>query len=177
MGRRKSVAELQRQLQYAQARANYTRPPREEGSATRRQPKIACQYQSMFDTTQQFTIQASQAAVTFFGGLTALGLADASTDPVPPTAFNPALIKAMIADSSPSVVRAVGSNRPYTRYGKGARNSGSQYTFSAPISADTAAGMRTKFNTVSQAKKSAVGGTYGRIWFEPERFPLVESGA
>lgn len=177
MGRRKTVAELQRQLTYAQARAQYQRPPREDGAATRRQPRTPVSYDSIYSATEKYTVQASAAAIQFFGGLTPLGLTDAAGDPSAPRGFRPATIRAMVADSSPSVVRAVGSNRPYVRYGRGTRGSNTQYTYTAPLSADTSLLLRTRFNTVADSIQASLGGNYGRVWMEPERLPLVESGS
>ena len=179
MSRRKSVRELERDLQYARAREAYTPPLREEGAATQRRPKTPVQYNSIL-AGKKFTLQASANGLTFFGGEAALGLGDAADDPGVPRGFRPNLIKALQADATPNVVRARGSNRPYLRYARGTRGSGVQSTFSAPIS-DTGAtatisDVKTKFQAVSNAKKSTVG-AFGRIWIEWERLPLAESGS
>lgn len=179
MSRRKSVRELERDLQYARAREAYNPPLREEGSVTQRRPKRPVQYNSLF-AARPFTVQGSEAGITFFGGIAALGLADADIeDPVAPRGFKPTLIKAMQADGTPEVVRARGSGRPYIRYARGTRGSSVQSTFSAPLSdtgaAATVSGVRAKFDTVSDAKKAAVG-SYGRIWVEWEKYPFAESG-
>lgn len=83
---------------------------------------------------------------------------------------------AMVSDSSPAVVRAKGSNRPYTRYGSGTRGGGTQYNYTAPITADTPANLKGKVTGVITAKKGSLGGAYGRIWFEPEDYPYAASG-
>jgi hypothetical protein len=176
MGRRKSVANLQEQLDYAKRREAYRPPQRAEGTATQRRPKRAVKYGCTSIASTDFTIQTSAAGVTFFGGIAVLGLADAATDPTPPKGFKP---NRMVADGSPQVVRALGSGRAYTRYARGSRGSNTQSSFSAAISdttTPTVTSVRTKFATVANSKKAEIGGSYGRIWFEPERLPLVESG-
>jgi hypothetical protein len=179
MGTRKTVQQLQAQLDAAKRRDAYVAPQRAEGTATQRRPKSSVKYGSTSKASTDFSIETSKAGIAFFGGLTALGLADAATDPTSPRGFRPNRINAMIADSSPQVVRAKASNRAYTRYARGSRGSNTQSTFSAAISditTPTTASVRTKFATVADSKKDEVGGSYGRIWFEPERLPLVESG-
>lgn len=47
MARRKTAKELQKQLQYAQAREAYKKPEKEQGAPTRRSPKIALAYKPM----------------------------------------------------------------------------------------------------------------------------------
>lgn len=176
MGRRKTVRELQRDLQYAQKRESYVAPDRPEGGAPRRQPKSPYKYES-FLAVQEFTIQASAQAVSEFGGIAALGLAEAGDDPGAPRGFKPNMIHMVLGDTTPTYVKSPVSGRTYIRYGKGTRESNTQYTFAAPISAatPTPASVKTKFETVSNAMKSKVG-QYGRIWIEWERLPLVESG-
>ncbi|MCY7272386.1 MAG: hypothetical protein LH702_01235 [Phormidesmis sp. CAN_BIN44] len=179
MGTRKTIRQLQDQLEAAKRREAYVAPQRAEGGATQRRPRSAVKYGCTSAPTTIFTIQGSKSGITFFGGETVLGLADAGSDPTSPRGFRPNMIKATIADSSPQVVRARASNRAYTRYAKGTRGSNVQTTFSAPISdatTPTMASVRAKFGTVANSKKDEVGGSYGRIWFEPERLPLVESG-
>ncbi|PSB20553.1 hypothetical protein C7B65_06510 [Phormidesmis priestleyi ULC007] len=179
MSTRKTVLQLQRQLDEAKRRAAYVAPQREEGAATQRRPKSAIKYGCTSAPSTDFTIQGSKAGIIFFGGEAALGLADAGSDPTAPKGFHPNRIYAMISDASPQVVRAKASNRAYTRYARGTRGSNTQSTFSAPISditTPTMASVRAKFGTVANSKKDEVGGSYGRIWFEPERLPLVESG-
>lgn len=180
MSRRKTVAKLQEQLRYAQAReAASVRPRPPKTGAPDRRPKIAVKYGSTSEAATEYTIQASQAGVQYFGGVSPLGLAAAGDDPNPPSGFRPNRILATVADASPQYVRAEGSGRDYIRYARGSRGSGTQSTFSAPISdttSPTMASVRTKFGTVANAIRANLGGPYGRVWFEPERLPLAESG-
>ncbi|PHM11635.1 hypothetical protein [Nostoc sp. 'Peltigera malacea cyanobiont' DB3992] len=179
MGRRKSAKELENQLKYAKAREAYSAPLREEGASTQRRPKTPVKYavlSSLAEANAAFTIQVSAAGLAFFGGLDELGLVVVATDPGAPRGFRPSEVRAMVSDTSPSVVRAKGSNRPYTRYGKGSRGSNSQYNFSAAITAATPAALDTRVKAVFAAKKSSLGGSYGRIWYESEHYPLNSSG-
>ncbi|MBD2519957.1 hypothetical protein H6G93_34450 [Nostoc sp. FACHB-973] len=179
MGRRKSAKQIEKDLQYAKAREAYSPPLREEGASTQRRPKSAVKYavlSPLAAADAAFTIQASAAGIQFFGGIEALGLAEPGTDPSAPRGFRPSQILAMVADSSPSVVRAKGSNRPYTRYGKGTRDSNSQYNYSAPVTADTPANLDTKVKSLFTSIKGNLGGGYGRIWYEAEQYPLRGSG-
>lgn len=185
MSRRKTVRELQRQLQYAQRREAYVAPERSAGSATQRRPKVAVEYVSLI-TGADLTIQIPQAGLRFFTGgvasnnLIALGLKDANVAPTAPAGFRPNRILATIADASPQTETSRASGRSYIRYARGTRGSNTQNTFSVafqdPGAAPTIAGVRTKFNQLANEKKDEVGGAYGRIWFEIERMPIAESG-
>ncbi|MBN3889907.1 MAG: hypothetical protein HWQ43_12245 [Nostoc sp. JL31] len=179
MSRRKSARELENQLKYAKAREAYTAPLREDGAATQRRPKTPVKYavlSPLAETDSAFTIQVSAAGLQFFGGIAGLGLAEAATDPSAPRGFRPAEMKATVADGSPSVVRAKGSNRPYVRYGKGIRGSNTQYNYSAAITAATPSALDTKVKGIFTSVKSSLGGSYGRVWFESERYPAHASG-
>lgn len=180
MSRRKSAAELQRQLEYARRReAAAAQEPEPKTGAPQRRPKIAVKYVATSAATTEYTVQGSQPGVNFFGGIGALGLAASEDDPTPPAGFKPNRIFAMVADASPSYVRAEDSGRSYIRYARGARGSGTQSNFSAPISdtgTATVSSVRNRFSTVADAIRSNLGGPYGRVWFEPERLPMVESG-
>ena len=179
MGRRKSARQIEQDLAYAKAREAYKPPLREGGAATQRRPKIAVKYavlSPLAEADSAFTIQASSAGIQFFGGITALGLAEQATDPSEPRGFRPAQVRAMVSDNSPAVVRAKGSNRPYVRYGKGSRDSNSQYNYSAPVTAATPSALDTRVKAIFAAIKPSLGGAYGRIWFEAELYPLSASG-
>lgn len=179
MSRRKSVRELQQQLKYAQAREKYNPPEREAGAPTRRRPKILVKYavlSPLAAADAAFTIQASKEGIDFFGDIAALGLAVPGTDPRSPRGFKPAQIIATVADATPQLVRAKGSNRPYIRYGRGTPGSNVQYNFSAPITAATATDLDTRVKAVVTATKNKVGGAFGRIAFQSEVYPYTASG-
>lgn len=179
MGRRKSAAELQRELQYAQRREAYVKPVRPAGSATQRRAKTPVQYHATSKDATIFTLQASVAGIAFFGGEAGLGLGDAGTDPTTPRGFKPNRILAMVATASPQTETAIASGRSYIRYAAGSRGSSAQQNFSAPLSATatpTLSTVRAKFATVADSIKGKLGGSYGRAWFEAERLLEVESG-
>lgn len=179
MGRRKSVAQLERDLDYARKKAAYKPPVREEGGTPQRRPKIAVKYEvtsGLAPADTKFTIQASKEGVEFFGK-TVLNLADPDTDPSAPRGFKPNRMMATVADASPTIVRAKGSTRPYIRYGKGARDSKAQYNYTAPITSATSTTLDTAVKAAVTAAKTKVGGAFGRIWFEPEDYPFTASGA
>lgn len=180
MSRRKTAAQLQLQLDHARRReAAAARPRTPKTGAPNRRPKIAVAYGSTSAASTEYLIQASQPGVQFFGGRTPLGLGDPTNEPTAPAGFRPNRIIATVADASPEYVTAEASGRQYIRYARGSRGSNTQSTFSAPISdatTPTMSSVRTKFGTVANAIRGSLGGAYGRVWFEPERLPLVESG-
>ena len=67
------------------------------------------------------------------------------------------------------------SNRNYIKYTVDANAAGTRGSYSAPVSADTVANLKSKVQAVMVAKKDDVK-EYGRIWFEPERPIFVTSG-
>ncbi|MBD2435823.1 hypothetical protein [Nostoc sp. FACHB-110] len=179
MGRRKSAAKLQQELEYARNREAYKPAIREEGQPTSRRPKIAYAYKPMQiaagENAKKFKVQASKESVLFFGE-SALNLTEAAAQDPLPRGAQPSKVHAMVADGTPNLVRAVGSKRPYVRYGKGERNSRSQYTYTAPISIQSAIAIDTEVKTVFTAVKNKLGGPYGRVWFTPEFFVLADGG-
>lgn len=178
MGRRKTVAQLQQQLEYAQKRAAFVPKKRAAGSSTRRRPQSKVQYSS-YVLGEDFGVNASAASITFFGGASALGLEEAVTAPNAPRGFEPAKVHAMVGDSSPTIVQAKASDRRYIKYSRGGPNSGVQATFSAPISdqtTPTAVGVRTRYRNIFAAQKTDLGGPYGRMWMTWEQAPMAESG-
>lgn len=179
MGRRKSVAYLEKQLTYAKAKAAYKPPAREEGGTSRRLPKVAYAYKPMAiaagEGAKKHKVQASKESITFFTAA-ALNLTDATSEDPLPRGAKPAMVHAMVSDTSPSVIRAKGSNRPYIRYGKGARDSNAQYNYNAPISIQAASAIDTEVKTAFNAVKGKLGSAYGRVWFTPEYFVLSDGG-
>ncbi|MBW4597468.1 MAG: hypothetical protein KME46_32375 [Brasilonema angustatum HA4187-MV1] len=179
MAQRRTVAQLERALQYAKNKEAYKRPEKEQGTPTRKSPKIDVAYKPMQitagDTAKRYRLQASQPSVTFFG-MTALHLVGAGAEEPMPRGSQPAKVHAMVADATPTLVRAEGSKRPYIRYGRGTRESNVQYTFCAPISIQSATALDSEVKTLFNATTSKLGGAYGRVWFEPERFILTSSG-
>ncbi|AKG21786.1 hypothetical protein [Calothrix sp. 336/3] len=179
MGRRKSVRELEKQLEYARNRAAYKAPDREDGTASQRRPKLSLAYKPMAiaagEGAKKYRVQASKVSVEFFTQ-TALNLVDATAEDPLPRGAQPAKAHATVADASPEVIRAVGSKRPYIHYGKGTRGSKSQYSHTAPFSIQSVAAMDTEIKTLFNSVKSKLGGAYGRVWYSPEKFVITGSG-
>lgn len=179
MGRQKSVAQLERDLLYAKNKAAYKKPDREEGGSPRKLPKIAYAYKPMSiaagEASKKYKVQASKEGVLFFTKA-ALNLTDAGAEDPLPRGAQPAKVHATVADTTPTVLKAEGSKRPYIRYGKGTRGSNVQYTYTAPISIQSASAIDTEVKAAFTAVKTKLGGAYGRVWFTPEYFVLSDGG-
>lgn len=175
---RRSISQIERELEYAKKKAAYKPAKREEGAATRRIPRITVRYRvlsPLAPANLAYTIEASKEGVEFFGRA-ALGLGDPATDPEPSRGFKPYRLMATVADGSPQLVHAKGSTRPYIRYARGNRGSNVQSSFTAPICADTAANFDNVVRAALTGVKAKLGGAYGRAWLEPEDYPLSISG-
>jgi hypothetical protein len=179
MGRRKTAKQIEADLKFAKAREAYAPPVREQGSTSRRLPKIAVAYKPMQIAVgadaKKYKVQASKEGITFFGQ-SVLHLVDAAAEEGLPRGAQPAKVHAMVSDGSPELIHAKGSNRPYMRYGKGTRDSKSQYTYTAPISIQSASALDNEVKAAFTAVKGKLGGAYGRVWFTPEYFVLTGSG-
>lgn len=185
MGRRKTVAQLQQQLAFAEKRAAYVRPVKEPGAVVTRRPKISVDYTilSPFEKPGTvLTIQASATAIRFFGdgaeeaGLTLLGLVAGTINPGPSKGFKPARIYAAIATNNPTTVAATASGRVYTRYAAGTKGDAAQHSYEAPVNAPAIAELAAKVKAAFAAVEPRLGGEFGRVWFEPERILTTGSG-
>lgn len=176
------IWKLQRELAYAQAREAYfndtTRPIKTTVDATPRDPAV---YYSLFlrqgAANLAFKLFVSRNAMTELGGAAALGLSIADADITsaenPSRGFEPSKINLMYGDGTPTAVRAFnGTGRRYVKYSRTTTGT-SQAHFTAPISSGdatpTVASVETKIDTLTGAKKAAIG-PYGRIWFELEKY-------
>lgn len=179
MARRKSAKDLELALKYAKAKEAYKKPEKEQGAPVRKLPKIALAYKPMAIAAgagaKQYKVQASKEGVAFFTKA-ALNLTDAVAEDPMPRGAQPSKVHAMVADGTPKLEKAEGSKRPYIRYGKGSKNSNSQYTYTAPISIQTASAIDNEVKAAFNAVKEKLGGPYGRVWFTPEYFVLTGSG-
>jgi hypothetical protein len=177
----KPVWQIQRELQAAQAReafySNPNRPTKATRDAQPREPvvylplsyKIGAVYPALI-------LNASTAAIGFFGGTAALGLTNTPQTLAeagrPPRNFTPSLIKAVVGDTTPVVKRAYGgTGRRYIDYtANAAGNAQSSYT--APISVGnqtpTIDELETKAAAI-KAAKAGILGTYGRLYLELEK--------
>lgn len=179
MGRQKSVAQIEKDLAYAKAKALYKAPDREADAKIRKLPKIAYAYKPMMiaagEGAKKYKVQASKEAVKFFTD-EALNLTDATSEEQLPRGARPSKVYATVSDNTPTLVKALGSKRPYVRYGKGTRGSGAQYTYTAPISIKIATAIDAELKTVFDKVKKELGGPYGRVWFTPEYFVISDGG-
>lgn len=176
-----SVAELTRRLNAAKAREAALKARQQANTGEnvgkgQPRPSESVKYKSIF-TAQDFLILAPSAGIQFFGGLAALGLAAPDASPGIPRGFQPAKIKATIGrtDNKGVPKTATLSQRQYMKYTVDATAAGTRGSYSAPVSADTVASLKTKVQAVMTAKKDDVK-EYGRIWFEPERPIFTTSG-
>lgn len=184
----KKIWQIQKELEYAQAReAYYSNPNRPVKTTVDPQPRTLAVYRSVFQraggAAVDYRVNLSQAALTFFGGpeagaLAALGLLaiTASPEAIPKSGgFKPSLIKAMVGDATPTSHRAFGgTGRRVIDYSANTTGT-AQAHYQAPIAGgDTTPTWDetvTKFNAIVTAKKPVLG-TYGRIYLQPEQFSL-----
>jgi hypothetical protein len=178
MGRLKTVAQLQRQLQYAEARkqALEARQRQEPKLGTgQKNPRSTVGYVSVY-TGQLLLIQAPKAGVDFFGGEAALGLvrgAELAEGSQAPRGFKYGRVKATVGRPEGVQKRSALSNRPYLAYGVDAGGA-TRNSYSAPVSGRGSAGevdmsqLMDRVDAIFQAKAGAVG-AYGRLWFEGEQ--------
>lgn len=175
MSRRKTEASLKLQLQYAETRKAYVAPTREPGSSTKQRKSIRVQYVVMSHGGTEplhYTIHAPIKSLEFFGDASGeeLGLGPAAGDGSGPRGFKSAKIHATISNAEGEIKKAKNSGRPYMSY----RPSAGQSSFSAPIcSSEGVVGVTTKIKGIATASKDKIG-AYGRIWFTPEFYVLVE---
>jgi hypothetical protein len=187
MGRRKTAAQIKRQADLALARENYykTKPASTLTTVRKREvePVVYGSY-SIKTATQsdQFKLQASKAAVVFFGGLVALGLRDPDdlTDPVPdkPRNFKPAQVNAMIATPTPSASVSPWGTR-VIKY-SAATTGTSQAHYVAPISAPSATvsydNVDARATTIFNAIKGSLGDLdYARFFLTAEKFSNIKN--
>jgi hypothetical protein len=177
---RHSVALLERELLYAKNRATaLAAPPTSIKPTTDPRPKTLYGYNSVLITRagvgELVRIQVPDHSVTFFT-LAALGLIDkavtAFDSAIPtPRHFQPAKVHLVRGASTPTVVTAKNSKRPYKKYTAIATGA-AQSSYSAPISKAsgvTAAIQEAAVGAIATAKLVDTG-VYGRVWFTPEYF-------
>jgi hypothetical protein len=180
MGRQKSVAQIERDLLYAKNKAAYKKPDPEENTSPRKQSKSAYTYKPMaiaFDDAAgtKYTVQVTEKAIQFYTA-GALNLVEGGVHGSMPRGSRPSKVHAMVGNTTPKILKALGSKRPYIRYGDGTRGSKTQFTYTAPISIKTATAIDTELAALFTGVKEKLGGAYGRVWFEPEYFVVSSSG-
>lgn len=179
MSRSPSIAELTRRLNAAKARDTALKARQQANTGQnlgkgQARPSETVKYKSIF-TSQDFTLNTPKAGITFFAGnlnnLAALGLAAADASPRIARGFRPAKIKATIGREDnkghPTESKLVKGHH-YLKYSVDAGQNGVRSSYSAPISGDSTAALKSRFTAIANSKKDNVK-EYGRIWFEPER--------
>lgn len=136
-------------------------------------PTDPFKYKSIF-TSQDMILNASRAAVAFFGDMAALGLAAPDASPRLARGFKPAKVRATIGREGGGVEKTADlSKRRYLKYSIDAITESARGTYTAPISGDSVATLKTKYQAIVTAKKVVLK-EYGRISFIPE-VPLFSS--
>jgi hypothetical protein len=181
MGRRKSIAQLQAQLNAAQKRAEYyavPHPPDLTKPITRR-PKTTILYPSMFSPADapDFIWVCNEASLEKLGGVAALGITLAASSNAAkegaPDGFRPAEIHGRLPNvAAPERVQARASGATYIRYAPGtpyAENP--QYNFSAPIAGATKEplALLTQFKAAVTASELP---NESHFYLTQERFPV-----
>jgi hypothetical protein len=190
MSRIKSAAVLERKATLAKAREAYykNKVVTEANVVTtvKKRPIDTYVYNSYMlkDSTGnsiKMRVNASAAAVTLFGGATALGLVDPATVSASigkkPKEFTPAQVHAMKGNTTP-VARATKWGTRVIKYST-ATDGTSQAHYVAPISGDATSlfdEVATKSGTVHNAIKSQLGAEdYYRFWLSPEQMNIQEN--
>jgi hypothetical protein len=168
------VWKLQRMLRDAQARETYLSTERPSKTTYDAQPRKKAVYTPLLLKVgaeyPKLLLSISEAALTFFGGATALGLSETPTDLADavraPRNFRPSKLMAMVGDGTPAPKKAYGGTGPrYIDY-SGNTAGNAQAHFTAPISCGdqtpTYDQLRTKANAIRNAKLAALG-SYGRL--------------
>jgi hypothetical protein len=173
MARIKSVAQIQKALTYAQARATYyantTRPVKDTVDVD---PKDVYVYTSqnlkVGTTAALYRVQASVAAVTKFGDLTGTGLLAKDTAGAgnKPRGFIPAQIHGTVGADTPTVGTSPVSGRRTVKYTAEATGD-ARASYTSPITTialfeAAATALASEFKTDG----------YGRIWYTPEKFTI-----
>lgn len=181
MARIPSVAQLTKQLADARTRqlnlvARQTAAITDANSRVgrgQRNPTDPFKYESLF-LDGFFTVNASRASVAFFGQANlALGAFDDS--PRASRGFQPSKVKATMGRDAGVEKIADLSRKRYLKYSVDATTEATRGSYTAPVSADTLVALKTKFQTIVEAKKLAVK-EYGRIWFVPENPGFASTG-
>jgi hypothetical protein len=176
MARIPSVAALERRLAALKAReaALATRQKQAPKVGTGQpRPTEMMKYQGLF-VPEDFTVRVQGVAVLFFGGATALGLAEPGAEPPLPRGYKPTQVKCSRGVASPTTVTSTLSKKKYLKYTTPATGN-TRVSYTCPISATTPISLLTKFKAIATDKKGDIG-EYGRIWLDPERPVFSLSG-
>lgn len=182
MGRRRSSAVIQRQATLALARENFYRNrPASTLTTVRPRKTDSAVYASLLlkDSAGStlFKVPVSDAAVTFFGGLAALGLRSPAgiTDPVSPKPrnFTPAMVKAMVGTTTPTASVSPWGTRviKYSTATAGTAQAHYQAAISGTVANMTYDLVDQRATTIFNAIRSTLGSLdYARFYLTPEVF-------
>lgn len=187
MGRRRTAAQIQRQATLVLARENYYRTRAASTLTTVRKREIDTFVYGSYSiktatASSKYKLAGSKAAVTFFGGASALGLtlASASPDPISakPRNFKPAQVHAMIGTSTPTARVSAWGTR-VIKYST-ATTGTSQAHYSAPISGTTPIvtydNVDARANTIFTAIRGTLGDLdYARFSLSAEEFSNIKN--
>lgn len=187
MGRRRTAAQIKRQADLAAARELYYKnKPASVLTTVKKREIDSFVYGSYSIKTAAastlYKVPGSKAAITFFGGASALGLRlpSAVTDPVSgkPRNFKPAQVNAMIGTSTPTAKVSPWGTR-VIKYST-ATNGTSQAFYSAPISASsplvTYDNVDARASTIYNAIKASLGDLdYARFYLTAEQFSNIKN--
>ena len=180
MGRIRSLASLNKAVEYATARQAYYSTPRPGKTTVEPNPKdtyiYSCGTYIVAGTPVSLKLQACVQSVEKFG-IDVLGL-KAGDDPSGATAgriprgFRPAKVKGSIGADTPTVGTSPVSGRRVIKY-TASSTGNAKANFTAPVSGISDAAQRTAFAAVVAANSAEFKTEgYGRLWFEPEYLPM-----
>jgi hypothetical protein len=187
MGRRQSAAILERKYQQAKKREEILKAKTPSNSTTVNRRKTDSYIYNSYSLTDaqgnsnQYLVQASEAAVTKFGGKSALGLVDPATVALAisqkPKTLTPAKVSAMVASATPTAKLTDWGSR-VIKY-SAATGGTQQAHFTAPISGDTN-GTYKELAAKASSIYSTIKGSLGdeeshRYWFSPEIVNIQEN--
>lgn len=187
MGRRRTGAQIQRQATLAIARENYYRTRAASTLTTVRKRETDSYVYGSYSiktatASTQYKVTGSKAAVTFFGGATALGLRvpSAVTDPVSskPRNFKPAQVNAMVGTSTPTARVSPWGTR-VIKY-SAATTGTAQAHYAAPISASTPLvtydNVDARASAIFTAIRTSLGDLdYARFYLTAEEFSNIKN--
>lgn len=166
-----TLEELQRRVEARKTRSRNLEARRKKGPqpGTRgRRPNQEVAYKTIYAENTTYIIKADSKPITFFGGLSALGLAEPTAqNGYAPRGYHPAQIRAIVGRATPTPVenKLAGGRRLEYR---AASTADAQATYTAPISATDGPALKGKFLGLARGKASAITEN-GRMDFIPEK--------
>jgi len=180
MARRKTIEQLTKQLEYANRRKAFflTNPQK---TTYDKNPKSQFGYYSALikqgTANALMKVQVGDAAVTAFGGASALKLvlptAEGFNLAIPlPRGFRPSKIHAVFGDVTPTKVTAKTSGRKYVKYNRTSTGE-QQSSYTSVVNGTGTTVTITEQQATAAAIATAIKSqltVYGRLTFEPEYY-------